>query len=332
LNNSVAGSVVLENRAIAINDTSQDTRIYRHTDSTSGFHTESLLAIPMRNRDRVMGVLEAVNKKNGDVWSNDDQHFLEILASMAAIAIENATLVRKLRQAYDDLSHIDKLKNGFIAIASHELRTPLGVILGYATFLQEESQGDASDHATAVMNSALRMRQIIEDMTNLRFLKIGEAELNPVDVPVASVMMAALNDIKSMADAHGNRLHFVVPPEDVLVHGDKEKLMMALSNVLNNAVKYSPENSFIEFDYELHDDEIWIRVKDQGVGIPADKLKVIFHEFYQVEDHMTRRYGGMGLGLAISSAIAEASDGRIWAESPGEDQGTTITLCLPLVK
>jgi signal transduction histidine kinase len=123
-----------------------------------------------------------------------------------------------------------------------------------------------------------------------------------------------------------------VPPENVLVHGDKEKLMMALSNVLNNAVKYSPENSFIEFDYELHDDEIWIRVKDQGVGIPADKLKIIFHEFYQVEDHMTRRYGGMGLGLAISSAIAEASDGRIWAESPGEDQGTTITLSLPIVK
>jgi len=330
LNNSVAGSVVQENKAIIINDASTDARVYKQADSSSGFHTESLIAIPMRNRDRVMGVLEAVNKKNKESWTSDDQHFLEILASMAGIAIENAALVRKLRQAYDDLSHIDKLKNSFIAIASHELRTPLGVILGYATFLQEESQGDASDHASAVMNSALKMRQIIEDMTNLRFLKIGEAELNTTDVPVSAIMMASLNDIKSMADAHNNRLHFVVPPEDVRVNGDKEKLTMALSNVLNNAVKYSPENSLIEFTYELHDQEIWIQVKDQGVGIPSDKLKIIFHEFYQVEDHMTRRHGGMGLGLAISNAIAEASNGRMWADSPGENQGTTITLCLPI--
>jgi signal transduction histidine kinase len=145
-------------------------------------------------------------------------------------------------------------------------------------------------------------------------------------------MMTALNDIRTMADAHSNRLHFVVPPEEIRVRGDKEKLLMALANVLNNAVKFSSENGFIELTHQIHEDEVWIQVKDQGIGIPADKLKVIFEEFYQVEDHMTRRHGGLGLGLAISGAIIEASSGRIWAESPGENQGTTVTISLPLVK
>ena len=330
LNNSVAGAVVLEGRAIAINDVSEHPLHYRKADDSSGFRTQSLLGIPMKVREIVIGVLEAVNKLDGKRWTKNDINFLEILASQAAVAIENSSLVSKLTEAYQELSQLDKLKNDFIAIASHELRTPLGVILGYATFLKEESEGDASDHADAVLNSALRMRQIIEDMTNLRFLKIGEAELEFGPLPLSEIMMNALKDVQSLTEVHGHKLHYMVPPDDVRVNVDKTKIGMALTNVLNNAMKYSSPGGFIELTYEMHNPDVWIVVRDQGIGIPKDKLEHIFEEFFQVEDHMTRRHGGMGLGLSIARAVVKANRGRIWAVSPGEDKGSTFYISLPL--
>jgi len=332
IDSSIAGAVVQENRIIAINDVRDYPGHYRKADDSSGFQTESLLGVPMRIRDNVIGVLEAVNKEGGQPWTEEDAFSLEILASQAAVAVENARLVAKLTEAYQELSQLDKLKNDFIAIASHELRTPLGVILGYASFLKEESEGVASDHAGAVLNSALRMRQIIEDMTNLRFLKIGEAELELTVMPVSEVMMTALNDIRSMTDAHGYKLHYTVPPDNVKIRVDKPKMVMALTNLLNNAMKYSPKKGFIELIYQMQKREIWILVRDQGIGIPPEKYERIFEEFYQVEDHMTRRHGGMGLGLSIAKAIVNANHGRIWVESAGENKGTTFFIGLPLVQ
>ncbi len=210
LTRSIAGAIVQENTAIMINDVTTDPRHYRVTDDKSGFLTHSLLGVPMRIKERVIGVLEAVNKLNGN-WTPDDQHYLEILASQAAVAIENASLVAKLRTAYQDLSQVDKIKNDFISIASHELRTPLGVILGYASFLKEESQGEASEHADAVLNSAMKMQQIIEDMVNLRYLKVGESELDNEDMLVSELMMGALHEVQSTAKAKELNLQYRLP-------------------------------------------------------------------------------------------------------------------------
>lgn len=330
LDNSIAGEVVLQDRPIAINDVSTHPKHYRKADDSSGFVTRSILGIPMDLRDQVIGVLEAINKIEGD-WTEQDIHFLNILSSQAAVAIENSSLVAKLTDAYQELSQLDKMKNDFIAVASHELRTPLGVILGYASFLKDESQGEATEHATAVLNSALHMRQIIEDMTNLRFLKIGDAELERKDTPLAQVMMTALQDVQSLTEAKGHKLHYSVPPETIRVKVDMPKLVMAITNMLNNAIKYSPERGFIEIGYQPQGErEVWIYVKDQGIGIPPQFREKIFDEFFQVEDHMTRRHNGMGLGLSIAKAIVNAHQGRIWVESEGENLGTTCYISLPL--
>ncbi|MBZ0310833.1 MAG: GAF domain-containing sensor histidine kinase, partial [Anaerolineae bacterium] len=331
LNRSIAGAIVQENTAIMINDVTTDSRHYRVTDDKSGFLTHSLLGVPMRIKERVIGVLEAVNKLNGN-WTPDDQHYLEILASQAAVAIENASLVAKLRNAYQDLSQIDKIKNDFISIASHELRTPLGVILGYASFLKEESQGEASEHADAVLNSATKMQQIIEDMVQLRYLKVGESELDNEDVLVSDVMMGALNGAQSAARAKDLNLQYRLPTTTAKVRVDRYKMGMALTNVLNNAIKFSPPKTPIMLGYEMRDQEIWIYVNDQGIGIAPEHLDRIFDSFFQVEDHMTRRHGGMGLGLSIAKAVVEAQRGRIWADSAGENQGATFYISLPLIK
>jgi signal transduction histidine kinase len=197
---SVAGAVLRENKVIVRNDLTNDPLHFRMVDAQSGFDTRSIIGVPMRYKDEAIGVLEAVNKMEG-VWTDTDRRNMLILASQAAVAIKNAQVMDQLQRAYDEINQLDKLKNDFIAIASHELRTPLSVILGYATFLKEDAQGEVSAHASAVLNSALRMRNLIEDMTNLRYLKLGEAELVREHIPLVAIFQAAQNDVESMMEA-----------------------------------------------------------------------------------------------------------------------------------
>ncbi len=329
LEGSLAGTILRENRAIVLDDVTSDPRHYRGADDQSGFDTRSLLGVPMRYRDQPIGVLEAVNKRRGG-WSEDDRRNMLILASQSATAIKNAQLLEQLQRAYDELNQLDKLKNDFIAIASHELRTPLSVILGYATFLKEDAQGEVSAHAGAVLNSALRMRNLIEDMTNLRYIKLGESELQREHIPLAAIFQAAEGDVANMAQAKGHTLEVDIPDMRLVVVVDRIKLGMALTNLLYNAIKFTPSGGHITLTYKRKPGAIWILVQDSGVGIPQEHLTRIFEEFHQVEDHMTRRHGGMGLGLAIAKALVEAHGGRIWAESDGLGCGSTFTINLPV--
>ncbi len=325
---SIAGQVVRENRPIVIQDAA-DPRIFRQVDDSIGFRTKSLMGVPMSIKDQVVGVLESVNKREG-LWTEDDRAHLSILAAQAAVAIQNAQQSRALQKAYNDLNQLDKLKNDFIAVASHELRTPLGVILGYASFLKEEAQGDASDHASAVLNSALHLRNLIEDMTNLRYLQLGKSELILEEFPVKELLQAAQHDVESLAAAKGHHLHVDLTHGDTIINADRHKLGMALTNIVNNAVKFTPSGGHIFLSIEHRPHEVWMKVDDNGVGIPADSLEKIFEEFYQVEDHMTRRHNGMGIGLSIARGVVQAHNGRVWAESQGQDKGSTFYIALPL--
>lgn len=329
LEGSLAGNILRENRAIVLDDVSSDPRHYRRTDDQSGFDTRSLIGVPMRYKEQPIGVLEAVNKKAGS-WTDNDQHNMLVLASQAAVAIENTRLVQQLQKAYNELDKLDKLKNDFIAIASHELRTPLSVIMGYATFLKEDAQGEAGEHATHVLNSAMRMRNMIDDMTQLRYLKTGETELAKEHIPLAAIFQAAQADVESMASAKGHVLRVTMPDMGLVVVVDRIKLGMAVTNLLNNAIKFTPNGGEIWFTYARKPKAIWIVVKDSGVGLQQDQLTRIFEEFHQVEDHMTRRHGGMGLGLAIAKGFVEAHGGTIWAESDGLNHGSTFIINLPL--
>jgi signal transduction histidine kinase len=331
LEGSLAGAVLRENRVIMRDDLTNDPQHFRAADAQSGFDTRSLIGVPMRFKDEAIGVLEAVNKKEGR-WTDIDRRNMLILASQAAVAIQNAQMMDQLQQAYNELNQLDKLKNDFIAIASHELRTPLSVILGYATFLKEDAQGEVSAHASAVLNSALRMRNLIEDMTNLRYLKLGEAELAREHIPLAAIFQAAQGDVESMMNAKGHILEVRLPDVSLIVVVDRIKLGMALTNLLNNANKFTPSGGRITLTYERKPGAVWIIVKDTGVGIPQDQLERVFEEFHQVEDHMTRRHGGMGLGLSIARALVEAHGGRIWAESEGAGSGSTFYISLPTPK
>jgi signal transduction histidine kinase len=329
LEGSIAGTIYRDDSPLIINEVAADPRHYRQVGEKIRFEARTMIGVPMRMRDRRIGVLEALNKRGGP-FTESDLRTLSIIASQAAVAIHNANLVSALQKAYDELGKVEKLKSDFIAIASHELRTPLGVILGYAAILKEDADQATSEHAAAVLNSALRMRALIEDMTNMNMMRVGSAELAVSQQALQPILEAAYEEMRPLIEAKGQQVSRHVAPEQLLANVDAPKMMMALTNLLNNAMRFTPGGGRIELGLERHGAEAWLRVGDNGVGLPADQLERIFDQFYQVEHHMTRRHEGMGLGLSIVRAVVRAHSGRVWAESAGRDQGATFTIAVPL--
>ncbi len=329
---SIAGTILRERRVLVVNDVAQDPRHNQRVDQEIQFQTRSILGVPMTSKERVIGVLEAINKRDLP-WTKDDEQYLSVLAAQAAVAIESAQMVMALQKANNELNELDKLKNNFIAIASHELRTPLGIILGYASFLQDARDPEVNEHATKVLNSALQLRRIIEDMTNLRYLKQNAAELQRDRVALNELLDDLALDVTTLTEAKRHQLVVSRLPQDTYLRIDRSRVLMALTNIINNAVDFTPEGGTIIIEARLHTPErVAISVTDTGIGLEPEQLERIFGEFYQVEDHMTRRHGGLGIGLSIARALVEAHGGRIWASSPGLNLGTTITLILPLAE
>ncbi|RLC95801.1 MAG: hypothetical protein DRI77_09490 [Chloroflexi bacterium] len=138
----------------------------------------------------------------------------------------------------------------------------------------------------------------------------------------------ACKDIETIAETNGLSLQADLPDEGVPIQADKEKMRVVLDNLISNALKFTPAGGGVRVALCSKDDEVEITVSDTGIGIPSEELERIFDRFYQVEDHMTRRHGGMGLGLSIVKGLVELHSGRVWAESiPG--QGSRFVVVLP---
>jgi signal transduction histidine kinase len=136
-----------------------------------------------------------------------------------------------------------------------------------------------------------------------------------------------------LVEARRHHLQYAPPPPGLHVSIDRVRLGMALTNVLNNALRFTPENGRIVVKTAVHSqNEVWVTVTDTGIGLTRDQAERIFERFYQVEDHMTRHQGGMGIGLSIARAMVEANGGRIWAASGGLNQGSTFTITVPLAQ
>jgi signal transduction histidine kinase len=330
LDGSIAGVIMRERRTVTVENIADEPRHYNKIDQESDFQTRSILGVPLISKDRVIGVLEAINKRQLP-WTHEDVDYLEILAAQAAVAIETAQLVAALQKANDELNRLDEFKSDFIAIASHELRTPLSVILGYASFLQETPDNTVSQNAAKVVESALQLRRIIEDLTNLRYFEERQANLQLMDVDLEAFLREVMQDPSAVGEARGHRIEFIPPPKGTLVRIDRGRMGMAITNVLNNAVRFTPKGGQITVKSELHNaHEVWVTITDTGIGLAPKELRRIFEKFYQVEDHMTRTVGGLGIGLSIARALVEAHGGRIWATSAGVYQGTTFTITMPV--
>ena len=328
---SIAGTVFREDRPLILNELGATGQRYPEAGEGERFSVRSLIGVPLRIRDDVTGVLEAVNKRQG-IFDEADLLTLTNIASLAAVAISNARQLEALNRAYDALGNLDQLKTDFIAIASHELRTPLGLILGNASLLKELSGEDVSEHADAVLNSAMRMRVLIEDMTNLNMLQAGSANLVLSKRPLQPIVQLVYEEALELVEAREQTIKLKLPTDTLEAMVDEQKITMALTNLLNNAIRFTPKERELGLTLEQHGHEAWLRVHDDGIGLVPDELETVFDSFYQVEDHLTRQHDGLGLGLPIVKAIAESHGGRVWVESEGPDQGATFTIALPLVQ
>ncbi|MBI2757653.1 MAG: GAF domain-containing sensor histidine kinase [Chloroflexi bacterium] len=326
---SLAGIIFRTSRSIILNDVEQDPRHYSLVSEHLHFHVQTLLGIPMLIKDRVMGVIEAVNKRDRS-FSERDETVLSVIGVHAAIAINNARLLATTKQALNNAKEANQLKSNFLLLASRELRTPLGIIIGYASFLREDSREETSEHAQHVLSAALQMRSLVEDMTNLTMLETeGLMAIKPQDISVQSFLKTACSEIGEIASAREHKIVFAFQDEPILVRVDPEKMVIAFVNLLNNAIRFSPQGSEIIVGAAQLGDRIMAWIQDRGIGIPSDKLTKIFDGFYQSEPPNTRHYGGLGIGLTIAKGLIEAQGGKIWAESEGEGQGSTFKVLLP---
>ena len=332
LDDSIAGAILTENKPMYIKDVSKDPRWNQNVDDAIAFRTRSILGVPMHNvAQEPVGVLEALNKVGGGDFTVQDFETLSILADIAGVAVEQARLFNELEQANTELNELDQLKTDFIAIASHELRTPLSVILGYVSFLRDESGPEMTEQFDNVLQAAVHLRTLIQDMLNLRYVDAGTAQLTRQQVDLAGMLRAMHLENDETAVAKKQTIHVTLPEPDVElpVLIDQDMMEVIIGNLLNNAVKFTPNGGEIEVNVQRKGREAWFRIKDSGIGVPEDQLERIFKRFYQVESPLRRQHEGMGLGLSIAKELVELHNGRIWAESSNQ-HGSEFIIALRL--
>src|SRR6266545_4940599 len=328
IDSSLAGTIFRTNQPLILNNAEQDPRHYSLVSDHIKFKVKSLLGVPMPIKDRTVGVLEAVNKRNG-IFDERDATLLSVTAAHAAIAIDNARLLQTTKQALQQVKESNQLKSNFLSLASHELRTPLGIIIGYSTFLKEDAKGELSDHADQVLTAARQIRSILDEMNNLAMLKSDEMILKPQKVMMEDILAYACEGIKDIAFTRKQNLVYAFLEEPLVVNVDIDKTALAFVNILGNAIRFSPEGSDITIGVTKDSNQVLSWVQDHGIGIPVDKLQKIFEEFYQIEPPNTRHYGGLGIGLTIAKGLIEAQGGKIWAASAGTGSGSTFKVLLP---
>ncbi len=246
---------------------------------------------------------------------------------------ERAEVLRRERAARAQAEASSRLKDEFLAVLSHELRTPLNAILGWARLLQHgDCPADRFAHAViAIERNARAQAELIESLLDLSSIVTGKLRLEPEPLDLRELVPGAIEAVRLSADAKGIVIDVRLPASPVIVLGDDDRLRQVLWNLLSNSVKFTPPGGRIELEVAHADEhEVLIRVTDTGEGISAGFLPHVFDRFRQADSTSTRRYGGLGLGLAITRELVEAHGGFVSAESAGEGLGARFTVHLPL--
>lgn len=237
------------------------------------------------------------------------------------------------KRAQEQAESANRVKDEFLAIVSHELRTPLNPILGWSQLI---SQGKLSDvnvnkGLEAIKRNANLQSQLIDDLLDVSRILRGKLNLNWSTLELALIVNSALETIQLTAETKSIKLNFNTDDSNALVRGDATRLQQVVWNLLSNAVKFTPEGGQIDINLSESNAHICLEVKDTGKGITPEFLPYVFESFRQADTSTTRKFGGLGLGLAICRHLVELHGGQIWAESEGEGQGATFGFELPML-
>ncbi|MEA3339489.1 MAG: GAF domain-containing sensor histidine kinase [Chloroflexota bacterium] len=313
---SIAGQVVQNGKSIVVSDVRSDSRTaHRQTDEQSGFVTRSILAVPLIARKKVIGVLEAMNKKEGNEFTDEDLELLTVLGDQAAVAVQNALLFQQ---------------SDLIAEMVHEMRTPLAAIVAYAELMQRPSATMEQNHqfADIILHEAERLNDMARSFLDLARLESGRARMAQDPVDISTVVRMVVNVVLPQADARQIGVSVELADNLSPIVGDAQRLHQAILNLLNNAVKYCRPGDNVTVATSCDGSFLSVSVADTGPGISEDALPRIFERFYRVpgaEDQAV----GTGLGLTITRQIIEAHGGQITVSSE-VGQGTTFMFTLPV--
>ncbi|MBD2453979.1 response regulator [Nostoc sp. FACHB-87] len=240
-------------------------------------------------------------------------------------------LAAERQQAKEAAESANRIKDEFLAIVSHELRSPLNPILGWSKLLRKRTLNEAASLRaleTIERNAELQV-QLIDDLLDISRILRGKLSLNLENVNLASTIEAALETVQLAAEAKSIQIQLHLDANIGQVKGDSSRLQQIVWNLLSNAVKFTPDGGQVNVYLTQVGSQAQIQVQDTGKGISGEFLPFVFEYFRQADSSITRRSGGLGLGLAIVRQLVELHGGRVWAESPGEEQGATFTVCLP---
>ncbi|MDP8924081.1 MAG: GAF domain-containing protein [Chloroflexota bacterium] len=286
----------------------------------------SYLALPIFSRSgEVLGGLFFGHGEPG-VFTARAERLLTGIAAQAGIAIDNARL---FAQAQDAI----RLRDEFLSIASHELRNPVAGIKGAAQMLRRAEERGQLDrerqrrYVGIIDHAAMRLATLTEDLLDVSRLRAGGLPLRPQPVDVAELVDAVARRVHAHDDVDRIAVELDCAPCSAVV--DPDRLGQVVENLLSNAIKYSPDGGEIRVTLTVDGDDMEVCVRDSGIGLPGDALERIFEPFGRAQNALERNIEGLGLGLYICRQIVEQHGGRLWAESAGEGQGTTMLLRLP---
>ncbi|HET7377095.1 MAG TPA: GAF domain-containing protein, partial [Anaerolineae bacterium] len=337
LGEGLVGHIAQSRVAEFVNDARGDARGTRVPNTPDV--PEALMCAPLISKGQLVGVMTLTRKAGHAPFTDSDLNFLIGLAGQAAIAIESARLFSleqdravELAEALTHQEEVDRLKNEFIQNISHELRTPLTIIHGYSNLLASGELGalDAEQHEAAeiVARRARMLGVLVDDLVSMLAIDRRTLKREPVDL--ANLIEATLVDFDEVAKNANLSLQAAVNSRaPIIVSADTMLLRRALDNLVGNALKFTPSGGHIDIRLTRADSQAVIEVEDTGIGIPPDKIARVFDRFYQVDGTTKRRYGGLGLGLALVKETIDVHGGTVEASSR-VGEGSTFRVRLPI--
>jgi signal transduction histidine kinase len=314
VDSSVAGWIVLNRQPLNLSDAQQDERMFKTIGALTKVRTDSLIGVPMIHKEKVVGVLEAINKREGR-FTKEDEAMLKALGAQAAVAIENTRLF---------------LQSDLISELVHELRTPMAS-LNTAAYLLTVPSLDA-DHRQRIIETirseTTRLSELATTFLDLARLESGRAQFHPDEMDVRTLLEDCEAVMLSRASEKGLTLQMQLPDSLPRLTADRDKLKQVILNLLSNAIKYNSPNGRVVMGVSVEPGAVLIDVRDTGPGIPEESMKNLFQRFYRVPGS-ERMASGTGLGLSICKRIVEIHNGRIDVMSK-VGAGTTFRVRLPL--
>ncbi|MEA5503503.1 ATP-binding protein [Halotia wernerae UHCC 0503] len=289
--------------------------------------TKSYMVVPLLVHERKLGTIVFASAQPGRKYTKADLAMVEELAQRAALAIDNTRLYQEAQEA-------NRIKDEFLATISHELRTPLNSILGWIQIIGRGKLDEATTSKaleTIERNAKLQMK-LVEDILDVSRIIKGHVRLNIRKINLVSVINAVIEAVLPTAEIKAIQIESHFDPLLGEVMGDAERLQQVVWNLLSNAIKFTPSGGRVEVHLEQVKSNAQITISDTGKGISAEFLPYIFERFRQADSTITRTESGLGLGLTIVRHLVEMHSGTVYAVSPGEGQGATFTVELPIVE